>query len=183
MKIWKKMPRIRILGQITKGVILSPKRWLQSLTIRHSRLLLYYLFQADENERGKLSALLSLKNNRNNDRNKFQQPKINSPDKEIPVFDEIQVSIVIPVYNQWPLTKACISSIINSVKNVKYEIILADDASTDETLSALTCFENLHVVRNTPNLGFLLNCNNAAKCARGEYLVFLNNDIVHHGSI
>ncbi|MDG3088645.1 glycosyltransferase [Vibrio hannami] len=99
-----------------------------------------------------------------------------------PKHDRVQVSIIIPVYNQWEYTARCVESVVNSVKGVSYEIILADDCSDDETRNAAKLLENVNIIRAESNQGFLLNCNNAAKQARGDYIVFLNNDTyVHEG--
>lgn len=65
---------------------------------------------------------------------------------------------------------------MKNTNDVEYEIIIADDVSSDETVNIKSYIQNITVVRNRKNLGFLLNCNNAAKYARGEYLHFLNND-------
>ncbi len=90
------------------------------------------------------------------------------------------VSIVIPVYNQWEYTEKCIRSILHGAPGMSYEIILADDHSTDETINALKHFPELKIVKTPENAGFLKNCNNAALQARGDYLVFLNNDTLVH---
>jgi len=93
-----------------------------------------------------------------------------------------KVSIIIPVYNQWQYTAKCIRSVIESAKDVEYEIILADDCSTDDTVNADQFIENIKISRPEQNQGFLLNCNLAAKQASGKYLVLLNNDtLVHQG--
>ena len=95
---------------------------------------------------------------------------------EFPKFKDIMVSIVIPVYNNWDYTKLCLQSILNNTDGVSYEVIIADDNSTDKTKSITKYVKNIKVVRNSTNLRFLKNCNNAAKQAAGKYILFLNND-------
>ncbi len=95
----------------------------------------------------------------------------------VPPSETPTVSIIIPVYNQWEFTHSCLASIIEHSADVEYEVIIADDVSTDRTVEIDKLVTGISVVRNATNLGFLRNCNNAAKAARGKYLLFLNNDI------
>ncbi len=87
-----------------------------------------------------------------------------------------KVSIIIPVYNQIHYTYACLLSILEYTKDVPYEVIIADDVSTDATEHLSEFVEGLVICRNSTNQGFLRNCNHAATRARGEYVMFLNND-------
>jgi len=87
-----------------------------------------------------------------------------------------KVSIIIPVYNQIHYTYACLVSILENTESFDYEIIIADDVSTDATKEIDKFVSGLVIARNESNQGFLKNCNNAAKKARGEYIFFLNND-------
>ncbi len=108
----------------------------------------------------------------------------NLPPQEIPPLQEvnapIEISIIIPVYNQWHFTKACINSILLTThgENIRYEIILADDGSTDETINASEYFKVIRIIKTPHNLGFLRNCNNAVQHAKGKYILLLNNDTV-----
>ncbi len=87
------------------------------------------------------------------------------------------VSIVIPVYNQFSYTYGCLASILEHTgSGVSYEILLADDHSTDDTARISELVEHIRVIRNEKNLLFLKNCNHAAAYARGKYVLFLNND-------
>ena len=88
----------------------------------------------------------------------------------------VRVSIIIPVCNQFVYTYQCLQSILDTCGDLAYEIVLADDASTDATRNIQKKVSGIRVVRNEQNLRFLRNCNNAAKSARGEFIVFLNND-------
>jgi GT2 family glycosyltransferase len=88
------------------------------------------------------------------------------------------VSIILPVFNNLKLTLECLLSITaHTDSRVSYEIILADDASTDETAQIVGAIPNLRILRNESNLGFLLNCNKALEYAQGQYVMYLNNDV------
>lgn len=94
----------------------------------------------------------------------------------VPQWENPQVSIVIPVYNQFEYTYLCIQSIIKNSGEIRYEILIADDCSTDLTVDIEQVISGLRVIRNQENLRFLRNCNNAAKYAKGEHILLLNND-------
>ena len=96
----------------------------------------------------------------------------------LPETGEPLVSIVIPAYNQVQYTYACVRSILQNTDPAEtpYEVILADDASTDITREIGLFIENIVISRTGGNLGFLRNCNEAAGKARGKYIFFLNND-------
>lgn len=94
----------------------------------------------------------------------------------LPVYEHPMVSIIIPAYNAWEINYQCISSILSNTQGVSYEVIIADDCSTDNTKNCEDIIKNIVHIRTTENLGFLKNCNHAAKFARGKYVLFLNND-------
>jgi len=93
-------------------------------------------------------------------------------------FDQPEVSVIVPVFNNWEHTNNCLTAIHMQTQGISIQVIVADDASTDETRYIKKYFTNLTVVVNKENLGFVGNCNCAAKAAKGKYLVFLNNDTV-----
>ncbi|MEO5562759.1 MAG: glycosyltransferase, partial [Chitinophagaceae bacterium] len=98
------------------------------------------------------------------------------PIRSLPYFAQPVVSIIVPVYNGWEVNEKCIISILANTTDTSYEVIIADDCSTDPTRNIEKYFQNIIHVRNEKNLGFLMNCNNASGYAKGKYLHILNND-------
>lgn len=93
-----------------------------------------------------------------------------------PRQDAPRVSIIIPVFNQLEITLACLKAIQRHTADVPYEVIVVDDCSDEHTRESLEAVTGLRLLRNETNRGFLLNCNLGAATARGDYLLFLNND-------
>lgn len=93
-----------------------------------------------------------------------------------------KVSIIIVTYNNLNLTKKCINSILERTAYPNYEIIIVDNASSDETSKYLEELEkkytNVKIKLNKENLGFASGNNQGIKMAEGEYYILLNNDTI-----
>ncbi|MEP6742091.1 MAG: glycosyltransferase family 2 protein, partial [bacterium] len=91
--------------------------------------------------------------------------------------EDLKTSIIIPVFNKAEFTLGCINSLLQEINLNETEIIVVDNASTDETPEMLSILGDLvRVIRNEENRGFVDACNQGAAVARGQFLVFLNND-------
>lgn len=87
-----------------------------------------------------------------------------------------EVSIIIPVFNKWKFTYNCLDSLKKNIDGIAFEVIVVDDGSEDETGDMMEKIKNIVYLENKKNLGFVGSCNAGAKKAKGEYVVFLNND-------
>jgi GT2 family glycosyltransferase len=89
------------------------------------------------------------------------------------------VSICIPNYNGAEYIEQCIRSVLAQERDYEIEIILHDDASTDESLQIIRAkFPQVEVLANKKNVGFCISNNRMVAHSRGEYVLLLNNDAV-----
>lgn len=88
-----------------------------------------------------------------------------------------EVSILMAVYNRLDLTRRCLETLERSLAGVDYEVLIVDDVSTDGTREFLkTLGAPYRVFLNERKGNFAINNNLAAREARAERLLFLNND-------
>ena len=93
--------------------------------------------------------------------------------------EKFAASIIVPVHNKLIYTLCCLTALLMAETRSSFEIIVADDVSTDATAEVASSIGSaVHHRRNSENLGFTRNCNSAATSARGDILVFLNNDTI-----
>lgn len=94
----------------------------------------------------------------------------------VPGSDAPTASIIVPVFNKIDYTLTCLAALAGCNEATPYEVIVVDDGSSDDTTTRIPAIEGVRYVRNSSNQGFIGSCNRGAALARGEFLVFLNND-------
>lgn len=88
-----------------------------------------------------------------------------------------KISIIMVTCNNVEMTKTCIALIESYVNANTYEMIVVDNGSSDDTCKYLMAKPNIHVIYNKCNGGMAKAWNRAAAVAKGEWLLFLHNDI------
>jgi len=88
----------------------------------------------------------------------------------------MKVSIIIPNWNGEHLLKTCLPTLKAHTK-IEYELIVVDNGSTDNSVKYLEK-QNVKVIKNGENLGFSKAINIGTRISRGEYILWLNNDII-----
>ncbi|WP_020400975.1 glycosyltransferase [Kordiimonas gwangyangensis] len=93
-----------------------------------------------------------------------------------PHLDAPKVSVIVPVHNKFAVTYNCLAALLLAYNETVFELIVVDDGSSDETVKLADYAANVTIVRHEKAKGFVGACNAGAAAARGEFLVFLNND-------
>lgn len=92
----------------------------------------------------------------------------------------LNLSIIIVNYNTKNLTYDCIKSVVDSAAKMKYEIIVVDNVSKDNSFSTFEKLQklipNLILIRNKENLGYAKANNKGIRKAKGDYILLLNSD-------
>lgn len=92
------------------------------------------------------------------------------------------ISIIIPIRDKAKITKVCLESLYNKMNYSNFEIILVDNNSNEkETMELLNYYkekyDNFNVLRLDCDFNYSYINNEAVKKAKGDYILFLNNDI------
>lgn len=89
------------------------------------------------------------------------------------------VSFVILSYNTKQFTKMCIDSIRRTVPSSARDIIVVDNASTDDSVEYLKAQTDINLILNPENEGFPKGCNQGIEASRPDTDIFLlNNDTI-----
>lgn len=97
---------------------------------------------------------------------------------------EYAFSVIIPVFNKWDLTEQCLRSLKACTSGYSYQVIIVDNASTDETRTSLDALAaalfggDAISIRLPENRNFGPACNLGAQRATAPFLFFLNNDTI-----
>lgn len=91
----------------------------------------------------------------------------------------MDISVVIVSYNVKDFLERCLFSVLAALKNIQGEIIVIDNASSDDSINYLQPkFPLVKFVANAENVGFGKACNQGFKLSSGEYILFLNPDTI-----
>jgi O-antigen biosynthesis protein len=101
----------------------------------------------------------------------------------LPMSATPEVSIILVLFNSADLTYGGLRCLQTAI-DLPAEVIIVDNASTDETNELLSRVDGARLIRNSENVQFLRGVNQAASTALGKYVLLLNNDtLVEAGPI
>jgi GT2 family glycosyltransferase len=89
----------------------------------------------------------------------------------------VQLSVIIISYQVRFFLEQCLHALQRAIEDIDAEIIVIDNASTDQTVAILTpLFPQVQFISNTVNIGFGAANNQGFGIAKGEYILLLNPD-------
>ncbi|MBI5178623.1 MAG: glycosyltransferase family 2 protein [Nitrospinae bacterium] len=86
------------------------------------------------------------------------------------------LSVVIVNYNSGDYLKKCLDSVAEKFAAIEYEVVVVDNASTDDSIALARKAPKTLFIMGETNRGFAAGCNAGASVATGDYLLFLNPD-------
>ena len=96
----------------------------------------------------------------------------------------MELTVIITAYNKGPFIKDCLLGVLNQDFQEDFEVIVADDCSTDNTQQEIFSFKNhfnfskVRYTRHSKNKGLMGNFIWAINQARGEYIALCDGDDV-----
>ncbi len=96
--------------------------------------------------------------------------------------DNRKVSIIIPNRDHYEDIRTCLESLYSITDYADYEVVIVDDSSQDERVQKIYStyaakYANFSVIPGVRPFNFSQACNRGAEIAKGDYFLFLNNDI------
>ena len=89
------------------------------------------------------------------------------------------VSVLITNWNGLDVLRNCLQSVFEHTKDISFEVILVDDASSDGSVEMVRRdFPEVHIVAREHNGGFVRANNDGAQHAHGRHIMLLNSDTV-----
>jgi GT2 family glycosyltransferase len=92
------------------------------------------------------------------------------------------VSVIIPAWNLWDMTRDCLESLARFTPSGMFETVVVDNGSSEAGYAQLESFGrglfggDFTALRLDRNRGFAVACNSGARAAKGGFVLFLNND-------
>lgn len=98
------------------------------------------------------------------------------------ILDNIDLSIIIVTWNNQEEIAECLTSINSMEYDFKFEIIVIDNNSSDQTVKIIKNFNevfcsDIKLIENFGNLGYTKACNQGISISIGRNILFLNPDI------
>jgi GT2 family glycosyltransferase len=91
----------------------------------------------------------------------------------------LDLSVLVVTHRNPGLTRDCLASVFAETRDLDFEVIVVDNASSDGTPEMVEReFPAVRLIRSERNLGFAAASNRAAAAARGRHLVLLNPDTI-----
>src|SRR5436309_516341 len=104
---------------------------------------------------------------------------MSSPDTAALGRSDRLVSVIVPVYNGARYLRECLDSLLHQTY-AEFEIIVADDASTDDTPAIIASYgDRVRSLRQAVNVGIYANANAGIELARGEFVAIYHADDVY----
>lgn len=94
------------------------------------------------------------------------------------VEEKLSISVIIPAYNAENLISECLEALLNqTVDTSRYEILVVDDGSVDNTSAVVRSFKNIRLIMQE-NKGPAAARNEGARNARGNLILFTDADCI-----